>query len=164
MNTLATLPPDEAPTLEQRVTAIEQCLAKLALGSHNAVYQAAGSPPQGLFAPPVELATTASEAIPDAATAPYVRRVVCAANSDQKYGIIFIGPRHFDDCMTKQMVSRIRAHELTDRETQQCLQGFIDQHGVFMSREEALAVAKAAGQIRYRCGGDETQLFSENLY
>jgi hypothetical protein len=43
-------------------------------------------------------------------------------------------------------------------------QGFIDQFGVFMTREEAYEVAKAAGQIKYRCGGDEGRLFSENLY
>jgi hypothetical protein len=43
-------------------------------------------------------------------------------------------------------------------------QGFIDQFGVFMTREEAYVVAKAAGQIKYRCGGDDGVLFSENLY
>lgn len=33
-----------------------------------------------------------------------------------------------------------------------------------MTREEAHEVAKAAGQIIRRCGGDEHKLYSENLY
>lgn len=84
------------------------------------------------------------------------RVVVCAAvrskYSDQKRSI-YIGPRHFDETMC--------AHMSDGRNTEQ---GFIDQFGVFMSREEAYEVAKAAGQIKYRCGGDEGRLFSENLY
>jgi len=43
-------------------------------------------------------------------------------------------------------------------------QGFVDQHGEFMTREEAHKVAIEAGQIIRRCGGDEERLFSENLY
>jgi len=33
-----------------------------------------------------------------------------------------------------------------------------------MTREEAWQVAEAAGQIKYRVGGDGKELFSENLY
>jgi hypothetical protein len=43
-------------------------------------------------------------------------------------------------------------------------QGFIDNRGTFLTREQALARTLAHGQQRYRCGGDETELFSENLY
>jgi hypothetical protein len=43
-------------------------------------------------------------------------------------------------------------------------QGFVDQIGTFMTREEAWIVAENAGQILYRVGGDGTKLFSENLY
>jgi hypothetical protein len=43
-------------------------------------------------------------------------------------------------------------------------QGFVDQHGVFLTREEAMEIARAAGQIVRRCGGDSIRLFSENLY
>ena len=46
-------------------------------------------------------------------------------------------------------------------------QGFIDQYGVFMTRQEAWKVAEAADQINYRCGGDDKYggtLYSENLY
>jgi hypothetical protein len=43
-------------------------------------------------------------------------------------------------------------------------QGFIDQYGIFLSRAEALLVARTADQIIRRCGGDEDALYSENLY
>jgi hypothetical protein len=43
-------------------------------------------------------------------------------------------------------------------------QGFIDNRGNFLTREEALVIAREAGQIRRRCGGDEHALYSENLY
>jgi len=46
-------------------------------------------------------------------------------------------------------------------------QGFIDQWGVFMCREEAMQVAKDAGQaidIERGCGGSTTVLYSEGLY
>jgi len=45
-----------------------------------------------------------------------------------------------------------------------CDQGFINQRGNFLTREDALKIALANGQRRKRCGGDERQLFSENLY
>jgi hypothetical protein len=44
------------------------------------------------------------------------------------------------------------------------VQGFIDQFGDFMTREEARKVALDAGQVRRRVGGDSERLFSENLY
>jgi hypothetical protein len=46
-------------------------------------------------------------------------------------------------------------------------QGFIDNKGNFLSRKEAYIVAKNAGQVIRRCGGDDTDggiLHSENLY
>jgi hypothetical protein len=44
-------------------------------------------------------------------------------------------------------------------------QGFIDQWGKFMGREEAFDVATAAGQIRHKSGNpDSKELFSEDLY
>jgi hypothetical protein len=43
-------------------------------------------------------------------------------------------------------------------------QGFIDQRGNYLSREEALVIAKEQNQILRRCGGDHRELFSENLY
>lgn len=47
------------------------------------------------------------------------------------------------------------------------VQGFIDQRGTFMTREEAWKVAVESGQIKRRVGGDERNggtLYSENLY
>ena len=45
-----------------------------------------------------------------------------------------------------------------------CVQGFLASDGTFKTREEALEIAKTGKQIIRRCGGDETQLFSENLW
>lgn len=92
------------------------------------------------------------------------RRVVCAANRillpvKGTYAMV-IGPRHYDPTMRAQIASTIggaAAWRVAE-------QGFIDQWGTFMTREEALAVALAAGQRIHRCGGDETRLYSENLY
>lgn len=43
-------------------------------------------------------------------------------------------------------------------------QGFITDTGRFVTRTEGHLIAKAAGQIIRRCGGDETTLYSENLW
>lgn len=90
------------------------------------------------------------------------RVVVCAAvklrTANEIY--LFCAPRHYDETMALQMGNSLNCGEDLQEEEQ----GFIDQFGVFMTREEAWEVAKEAGQIKYRCGGDEGQLFSENLY
>lgn len=87
-----------------------------------------------------------------------VRRVVCAACLYGD-GIMLVGPRHFDATMLDQY-RRLGLKKTED----QCVQGFVDQWGNFMTREEAHKVASEQGQIRNRCGGDEGRLFSENLY
>jgi len=89
------------------------------------------------------------------------RRVVCAAN--RHMGSIVTGARHFDPIMREQIDARVHGGD-DPAWWRGSEQGFIDQWGTFMTREEALAVALAAGQRIYRCGGDETKLFSENLY
>ena len=87
------------------------------------------------------------------------RRVVCAAiRYGGCEGIMFLGPRHFDATMNALIMSW--THALSGPKEE----GFIDQFGAFMSREEAHKVATEAGQIIRRCGGDDTRLFSENLY
>lgn len=89
------------------------------------------------------------------------RRVVCAANQLRE-DVLLTGVRHWDSLMRKQWTNlpddcQVNKHS--------CEQGFIDQHGVFMSRTEAWKVALAAGQIIRRVGGDESgTLYSENLY
>ena len=85
------------------------------------------------------------------------RVVVCAAV--KLNGIVYPGPRHFD-----QFMSELMWLDEGNPPNGSEVQGFIDQFGVFMTREEAYEVAKAAGQIKYRCPGDEGRLFSENLY
>jgi len=85
------------------------------------------------------------------------RRIVCSAIRS-KGGLMVIGPRHFDETMRKQLTLFSACTFTTST------QGFIDQHGVFLIRKEAYKVAKEAGQIIRRCGGDEDKLFSENLY
>jgi hypothetical protein len=82
--------------------------------------------------------------------------VVCAAVKLQS-GLIVCSARHFDEVMRAQI--RAAGENHTGAE-----QGFIDQYGTFMSREAALEAARENGQRVRRCGGDNKQLFSENLY
>jgi hypothetical protein len=89
------------------------------------------------------------------------RRVVCAACKLED-GTFIVGARHMDGIMhaTRARIGKEFLHEPD-------AQGFIDQRGVYMTRQEAWKVAEAAGQILYRCGGDTIDggyLFSENLY
>jgi hypothetical protein len=92
------------------------------------------------------------------------RIVVCAANIHG--GVIVLGPRHFDKTMHDQI------SQLDDGLAPTCSsfweQGFIDQFGKFMDREEAYQVALKAGQInlhRPKSGGiGNTLLYSEDLY
>ncbi len=85
------------------------------------------------------------------------RRVVCAAAMVNDH--IVCSARHYDRLMIDQMRAIDEAFSSAN-----VVQGFIDQHGRFMSREEAHKVATDAGQIIRRCGGDDGRLFSENLY
>lgn len=88
------------------------------------------------------------------------RRIVCAAIRHSGTGLVVCGARHFDDVMHGQLMA-LDGLGMTDEWDEQ---GFIDQRGNFLTREEAFAVASAAGQIMRRCGGDDGRLFSENLY
>lgn len=89
--------------------------------------------------------------------------VVCAACRRDE--IIIAGARHFD----KVMISQIKAIEGELRPGAGALweQGFIDQFGDFLTREEAMKIAIKAGQkvdIERGCGGNKDILFSEGLY
>ena len=81
--------------------------------------------------------------------------IVCAAN--RKDGIIVCGARHFDSIMRNQI-------ERMGMDSKNWEQGFIDQKGNFLTREEAHKIASENNQIKRRCGGDENKLYSENLY
>lgn len=87
-----------------------------------------------------------------------VRRVVCAAVRYED-GTMLVGPRHYDSTMLAQF----KRYGVTMTEDQ-AVQGFLDQWGEFMTRQEAHKVATEQGQILRRCGGDNGRLFSENLY
>lgn len=94
------------------------------------------------------------------------RRVVCAALRCPRTYDVLIGIRHYSPDMHMQIEARRdgeRFYNLHDPD-----QGFVDQHGVYMTREEAYQVALAAGQLTYpeRCGRglDGPKLYSEGLY
>ena len=81
------------------------------------------------------------------------RRIVCAAN---KYGEYIIpGVRHFD---------LIMRHIMTPSGIADQIQGFLDNQGNFLTGEEALPIAEAAGQIIRRVCGDKHRLYSDSLY
>lgn len=88
-------------------------------------------------------------------------RIVCAANQYTD-GTLIVGARHFDSVM-RATLEKINP-DLSYWKKLGHEQGFIDKFGKFHSREEAHKIAEAAGQIVRRCGGDEEELFSENLY
>jgi hypothetical protein len=95
------------------------------------------------------------------------QRIVCAANKDINTGNIVLGIRHYDSFQCQHMKSwGLRGFSWKSNETEQ---GFIDNRGQFLTREEAWLVAETAGQIIRRVGGDMSEdgvgkLFSENLY
>lgn len=85
------------------------------------------------------------------------RVVVCAANNYE--GLIICGARHYDAIMVQQIKAFNNGFDFEPE------QGFIDQFGVFMSRQEALQVATDAGQInRWRPKNPGDWLCSEDLY
>lgn len=96
---------------------------------------------------------------PDLATE---QRVVAAAN---RYGdIIVVSARHHDTLMNAQLKRLKEAGILATTHTRD--QGFIDNYGSFLTREEALVVAREAGQLNLTRpkGSPEQSLFSEDLY
>jgi len=91
-----------------------------------------------------------------------LRKIVCSAirQTYKTEVIIVVGRRHWDATMHATL-DRLNAHLSPPSFWDQ---GFIDQKGVFLNREEAWIVAEAAGQIIRRVGGDGIELYSENLY
>lgn len=101
--------------------------------------------------------------------------IVCAATrmgfqfEDTYETRVFTSPRHWDPTMHQliQIVDDAYLEHKIDE-----VQGFVDQWGDFLTREQAWLIAKENGQIKHRCGGDEYiyngetigRLFSENLY
>lgn len=93
------------------------------------------------------------------------RRVVCAAIRAAD-GDVLLGIRHYSRDMHLQIEARKDGAKFVRRHDED--QGFVDQHGVFMSRREAYWVAEAAGQVLRPgyCGQglDGPKLYSEGLY
>lgn len=99
-------------------------------------------------------------------TASHDRRVVCAAIRAAD-GEVLLGIRHYSRDMHRQIEMRTDGAKFRHRHDED--QGFVDQHGDFMSRQEAAQVAKKAGQpIRLEaCAFDmdgNLKLHSEGLY
>ena len=99
-------------------------------------------------------------------------RIVCAANKyiikyspDENEELIITGARHWDSIM-RGVCDTLDEYTISciDRNTEE--QGFIDQFGNFLTRQEAYIVAKEHNQIiRDHEDADRTQtLYSENLY
>uniref|UniRef100_A0AAU8KXG1 Uncharacterized protein n=1 Tax=Serratia phage Kevin TaxID=3161161 RepID=A0AAU8KXG1_9CAUD len=99
---------------------------------------------------------------PEPQTEYVFRRVIVAAAC--KYGdVIITGARHYDRVMHGQLKAFSEDSEVRMMKRGEVIQGFIDNQGNFLNREEALVVAREAGQIRYK-HGPEYELFSEDLY
>lgn len=95
-----------------------------------------------------------------------VRRVVCAAIRAAD-GKLLLGVRHYSRDMHEQIAARRDGAKFSHRMDED--QGFVDQWGVFMGREEAMQVALAADQRvdMWRCGygpASRLKLYSEGLY
>jgi hypothetical protein len=95
----------------------------------------------------------------------FQRRIVCAAIRAAD-GAVLLGVRHYSRDMHDQIEARRDGAKFTHRHDPD--QGFVDQHGQYLTREEAYAVAKEAGQIVRpgACGEglDGPKLYSEGLY
>jgi hypothetical protein len=82
--------------------------------------------------------------------------VVWAALRNSENEII-LGVRHFDSYM-QQRIFR------SGKDWSKAEQGFYDNKGEFLTREEAWIVAEKSNQIIRRVGGDGKRLFSENCW
>jgi len=89
--------------------------------------------------------------------APKNRIIVTAANR-LECGLILVGARHCDKVMTAQY----RAIPEDMRTLGMGEQGFIDQYGQFLSRDDAMHIVTKNGQALI--GEDWGTLFSENLH
>lgn len=90
------------------------------------------------------------------------RIIVCAANrlkDDKGDYILLLGARHWDDVMCNT-ADRLGVDGGSEE------QGFIDSHGEFHNRVEAMKIVKANGQPfnKERNGDQDDELYSEGLY
>lgn len=85
-------------------------------------------------------------------------KIVCSALLHEN-GDMILGPRHFDLVMRKQILN----YKLTTISWNNATQGFINQRGEFLDREQALRVAIEADQVKLPTIS-KFWLFSEDLY
>ena len=90
--------------------------------------------------------------------------VVSAANRHKKTRFIVTGARHFDNIMRSQIKAYFKSLNEPENWGSAWEQGFIDQFGNFLTRKEAMVIAKENGQIRRDGERVRLELFSENLY
>lgn len=94
------------------------------------------------------------------------RFIVCAANryTTNQGEVVVIGVRHYYPIMRK-FIYAVQFEQGEKLLMQSGDQGFIDQWGNWISREDALFIAESNGQyINYESNGSTTKLFSEGLY
>lgn len=94
-----------------------------------------------------------------------IRRIVCAAIRAAD-GELLVGIRHYSPDMRKQIEKRQGGEKFCHRHDED--QGFVDQWGGWISREDAYQLAAANGQLLYpaACGHGlhGPKLYSEGLY
>lgn len=99
------------------------------------------------------------------------QRIVCSAilfefvfqyDEPNTETLIVTGVRHYDQLMQDQIAA---IDEFMWSKKTSEIQGFVDNKGKFLNREQAFIVAREAYQIIRSCGNtDGKELFSENLY
>ena len=98
------------------------------------------------------------------------KRVVCAAMTvgmPNAFHLVIVSPRHWDSFvhdlfMKSEIGSQLTAFNVDQKDE---LQGFMDNHGNFLTREAAFTLAEKNNQIVRLCGTEHTRkLYSENLY
>lgn len=88
--------------------------------------------------------------------------VVCAACRFN--GVTLTGARHFDNVMLNQL-ENMKEGTKPSKEGERWEQGFIDQFGDFLTREEAMTIVKENGQpFNTKRNGSDKELHSEGLY
>lgn len=106
----------------------------------------------------VEVVENELAAPPKPPAGEWPRYIVCAAMLMED-GRIVTGVRHFSTDVRSTLFGLYGSgYSRLVKE-----QGFLNSHGEFLNREEALVVAKQHGQIRRDCGTTR-ELYSENLY
>jgi hypothetical protein len=87
------------------------------------------------------------------------QRVVCAAIK-HRTGLVVAGARHWDGVMCKMVDIAIPNRQ--EGNSSNWEEGFLNDQGEFLTRNEALTVAKNSGQVSSSLNTDK--LYSADLY